>query len=384
MQHNYAIIDTTLREGEQSPGVYFSAEVKKSIINGLVRIGVAEVELGISSRFHPCVGPLIAHCRDRHPQLSLSLWSRCREEDIALAAELRPDLLSLSIPVSEIHLEKRLGKDRAWALATMQAAMDSAKKRGMPFAIGFEDASRSDINFLIEMAIAAEKFGAQRIRLADTLGIASPGSMAGLVGRLLEKLTTCPLAVHTHNDFGMATANAIAALEAGAGFVDTVVLGLGERTGCARLEEVVGYLALVKEDSRWKVEMLKPLAEYLAELTGKAIDSNRPIIGDAIFTCETGLHLQGLRNDPQTYEPYAPEKVGARRSLLLGPKSGRRAIIAHLQGLDEPLAENPPEGTVENIREMARRLRRPLKDSELRSLLTDAEGFKPYSSRKES
>lgn len=374
MHHNYAIIDTTLREGEQSPGVYFSPEVKRTIIDGLVRIGVAEVELGISSRFHPCVGPLITYCRDKHPHLGLSLWSRCRGEDIALAAELRPDLLSLSIPVSDIHLKKRLGKNRAWALATMRAAMESAKERGIAFAIGFEDASRSDINFLIEMAIAAEGLGAQRIRLADTLGIASPGAMAGLVRRLGEKLTTCPLAVHTHNDFGMATANAVAALEAGAQFVDTVALGLGERTGCARLEEVVGYLALVKEDSRWRVEKLKPLAEYIAELTGKAIDSNRPIIGDAIFTCETGLHLQGLRNDPQTYEPFAPEKVGARRSLLLGPKSGRRAIIAHLAELDERLAENPPEGAVDKIREMARRLRRPLKDSELRRILADSKG----------
>ncbi|MDK9707076.1 MAG: pyruvate carboxyltransferase [Desulforhopalus sp.] len=382
MRHNSVIIDTTLREGEQSPGVYFSPEVKRHIIDGLVRIGVTEVELGISSPFHPCAGLLIAYCRDQHPHLRLSLWSRCREEDITMAAELRPDLLSLSIPVSEIHLEKRLGKNRAWAMDTMSAAMHCAAKLGIPFAIGFEDASRSDIGFLTEMAMAAERLGAERIRLADTLGIASPGTMTGLIRQLGEKLTTCPVAVHTHNDFGMATANAVAALEAGARFVDTVVLGLGERTGCARLEEVVGYLALVKGESRWQVEMLKPLAEYVAEFTGKAIAGNRPIVGDAIFTCETGLHLQGLRNDPQTYEPFAPERVGARRSLLLGPKSGRRAILAHLEELDERLVENPPEEAVQKIREVTRRLRRPLHDHELRRLLSAAE--KSYSNRKES
>ncbi len=125
----------------------------------------------------------------------------------------------------------------------------------------------------------------------------------------------------------MATANAIAALEAGASSVDAVVLGLGERTGCARLEEIVGYLSLAKGITALKAEYLKPLALYVAGITGRSIAGNRPVIGDDIFTCETGLHLQGLQNKPQTYEPYNPERVRARRKLLLGSKSGRRAIL---------------------------------------------------------
>ena len=370
MDKLFEIIDTTLREGEQTPGVLFSLAEKKSIIDRLAQVGVGEIELGIASHFHPCTRPLIAHCRNNHPSLNLSLWSRCRKEDIAVATELRPDLLALSIPVSDIHLEKRLGKDRSWALKTMSSAMNFARERGMTLSIGFEDATRSDERFLTEMAKEAERLGAVRIRLADTVGIASPGEMARLVAGLGKELFKSRLAVHTHNDFGMATANAVAALEAGARSVDTVVLGLGERSGCARLEEIVAYLCLVKGDTRLQAEQLKPLARYVAGITGRNIEGNRPIVGEDIFTCETGLHLQGLRNDPSTYEPYAPERVGGSRRLLLGPKCGRRAIIAHLARLDQRFTGiNPPEQAVQMVRDATIAHGGPLSDTELRSLL---------------
>ncbi len=369
MDEEYRIIDTTLREGEQTPGVLFSPADKRQIVKGLEDIGVQEAEVGIASRFHPCVGPLVAYCRSKHPRLRLSLWSRCREEDIAIAAQWRPDILSLSIPVSDIHLEKRLGKDRQWALATMRQAMDAARARGLSFAIGFEDASRSDGNFLAVMAREADRLGALRIRLADTVGIASPGEITELVTRLGRIVKTSTLAVHTHNDFGMATANAFVALAAGARFVDTVVLGLGERTGCARLEEIVGYLRLVKGDSRFKVEHLKPLAHFVATIAGRSIEGNRPIIGEDIFTCESGLHLQGLQKEPMTYEPFAPAMVHGRRRLLVGPKSGRRAIIGHLAKLDLGLGENVSEGTIQRIRKAAKTLGRPLSEQELRGLV---------------
>jgi homocitrate synthase NifV len=370
MTRKYHIIDTTLREGEQTPGLLFSLAEKKCILDGLVKIGVTEAELGVSSQLHACSGPLINYCRTNHPRLQLSLWSRCREDDIIHASKLNPDILSLSIPVSDIHLQDRLQKDRLWAQKKMETSIDFARQQGLSVSIGFEDATRSDPAFLMKMAKTAEQHGAMRIRLADTVGIASPAQLARLVTSLKMVLNSCHIAVHTHNDFGMATANAIAALEAGASSVDGVVLGLGERTGCARLEEIVGYLSLAKGVSEFKPEYLKPLAHYVAGISGRSIAGNRPIIGEDIFTCETGLHLQGLQRKPLTYEPFCPERVQAERKLLFGSKSGRRAILQHMTQVDNGFSEELTEAAIKTIRETSMRLRRPLNDAEISQLLT--------------
>ncbi len=369
MMKKYHIIDTTLREGEQTPGLLFSLTEKKHILDGLAGIGIAETELGISSKLYSCPEQLISYCRTNHPALQLSLWSRCKKEDISHAALLKPDILSLSVPVSDIHLRDRLQKDRLWAQQTMESSIDLARKKGLTVSVGFEDATRSEPAFLQEMAKAAEEHGAVRVRLADTVGIASPSRIAELVVSLTSVLSRCQVAVHTHNDFGMATANAIAALEAGASSVDAVVLGLGERTGCARLEEIVGYLGLIKGVSELNPVFLKPLARYVAKISGRNIAGNRPVIGNDIFTCETGLHLQGLQSKPETYEPFSPEKVQAERKLLFGAKSGRRAILQHLARLNVASPEGITDSAMQTIREAAGRLRRPLSDAELIQLL---------------
>lgn len=366
----YHIIDTTLREGEQTPGLLFSLIQKKQVLDGLVKIGVTEAEIGISAKLHLCSGPLINYCRTTHPNLKLSLWSRCRKEDIMHASELKPDILSLSVPVSDIHLHDRLQKDRLWAQKTMETSIDLAKQKGLAVSIGFEDATRSDPNFLLKMAKAAERHGAVRIRIADTVGIASPAQFIALITTLKKELSSCRLAVHTHNDFGMATANAIAALEAGASSVDAVVLGLGERTGCARLEEIVGYLSLAKGVQNLKAEFLKPLAHYVAQITGRSIPGNRPVIGADIFTCETGLHLQGLQNKPETYEPFSPDKVQAERRLLFGAKSGRQALLQRMTQLHTPFGHDITDSAIQTVRETATKLQRPLSDAELIQLLS--------------
>ena len=344
MEQMYRIIDTTLREGEQTPGVSFTLNQKKTILAGLVAIGVHEAEIGLSAPLAGRPDDLIRHCRRHHPQLRLALWSRCRPEDIAWAGRCRPDVLSLSIPVSDLHLNERLGKNRNWAREQMTAAIASALAAGMAVSIGFEDATRADRPFLAEMAGIAEEAGAGRIRLADTVGIASPQTMAQLVGDIRQVVRQAELAVHTHNDFGMATANAIAALGAGAAWVDATVLGLGERAGCARLEEVAGYLSLVLGLPGLAPEGLRPLSEYVASCQSLAVDPGRPLIGRRIFTCETGLHLQGLQVNPATYEPYPPESVGGRRRLVFGAKCGRRALLQRLADL----GQRPDAGRLEH------------------------------------
>lgn len=370
MLQNCKIIDTTLREGEQTPGIIFSLQDKLRIIEGLAEIGVQEIELGIASRLTTCLPELVRQCRQRWPEIQTAVWCRCKEDDIRFAASLTPQVISLSIPVSELHLKDKLGKNREWAARTLRASIESALNFGLKVAVGFEDALRAEPAFLLQMARLAEQSGAFRIRVADTVGTASPGTIRELMLMLGRALSTAELAIHTHNDFGMATANAIAALENGAVWADATVLGLGERCGCARLEELAAYLHLIGNNSSFRVENLRSLATYVAKCAAVRIPDNLPVLGKKIFTCETGLHLQGLQNAPQTYEPYAPEKVNATRHLVLGAKAGTRALCNHFRKLGRPISRDRVTKNLQAVRDTSSLLKRPLTDMELENLLT--------------
>jgi homocitrate synthase NifV len=327
------LIDTTLREGEQTVGIHFTTEQKMEIIKGLALVGISEIEIGIASPLTHDLAEIMDYCRAHHPGMKISLWCRCKREDIMYASALSPDRLSLSIPISDLHLYTKLGKDKIWAEQTMQSAIRLALERGMEVSVGFEDATRADPEFLSRMARLAEHHGAFRIRLADTVGLATPVQIISLVREIKGPMNRCEVAIHTHNDFGMATANAMAALESGATWADVTILGLGERSGCARLEELAGFLGMMHSDSRIQTQHLKPLAGYVAGITQRDIEDCRPILGEKIFTCETGLHLQGLHKNPATYEPYPPELIGAERRLLTGSKCGRNALKVRLKEL---------------------------------------------------
>jgi homocitrate synthase NifV len=251
-------------------------------------------------------------------------------------------VLSLSIPTSDLHINKRLRKDRDWVRSTLTVSVKAAKFLGVQkVSVGFEDATRADVAFLRELAEIAEQSGAWRIRLADTVGVATPGTIGELVQAVLSRVGIA-IGVHCHNDFGMATANSIAALEAGALWVDATVLGLGERAGNCRLEELVGYFGLMQEVTKYHPDQLQDLCRYLSDVTGSPIAGNHPIVGRDIFTCESGLHQHGLTVHPTTYEPYAPDLVGGSRTLRFGSKTGRRAVLLQLArkgiGLNEAQA----------------------------------------------
>jgi len=334
-------IDSTLREGEQTPGVRFCREQRFAIIRRLCRVGVEELELGVASAKNNYLPELLTFARQiSKGEQRLGLWCRCLPDDIEFAASCRPDVLSLSIPASDLHIIERLQKDRAWILAAVRRAVGQVRESGIPFiSLGLEDATRADSDFLCQLARTAADCGVQRLRLADTVGIASPATMTTMV-KMIREQSGLPCGVHTHNDFGMATANAIAAIEAGASWIDATVLGLGERAGNCRLEEAVAFLCLRGGMERYQPHLLPALCQTVSRATGFAIANNHPIIGAAIFTCETGLHLHGLTVNPSTYEPYSPDKVGARRTLRFGAKSGKRAISNHLAHLGCPIDDH--------------------------------------------
>lgn len=316
------LIDSTLREGGQMVGVSFTLDQKLAIAGQLDRLGIEEIELGVATALDHELPALLAGCRALGITARTALWCRCREEDIEMAASLRPEVISLSIPASDLHIAKKLGKDRTWVLSAIARSVKLARTRGSSFiSLGLEDASRAETTFLIELVATAVAAGVRRIRLADTVGVATSAEMADLVKTLKGKFAL-EVGVHCHNDFGMATANSLAALEAGGDWADVTVLGLGERAGNARLEEVAGFLAL-RRGRPYRLAGLRGLAELVSRLSGQAIAPHQPLLGEKIFYCESGLHLQGLQVAPGTYEPYRPEMVGAERRLLYGAKIGK-------------------------------------------------------------
>jgi homocitrate synthase NifV len=368
------VIDSTLREGEQMAGVYLTAQDKLDVIEHLAAIGVEEIELGIPA-MSPELAELVPLARERAPRTRLALWCRALPADIAHAAMLKPDVLAISVPVSDLHITTRLQHDRRWVLEQTTVAVLNARQAGVPYvALGLEDAGRADQAFLIEVIRTAAAAGAARVRLADTIGRMTPLTLVALV-LAARRAAQVEVGVHTHNDFGMATANAIAALEAGADWADASLLGLGERAGVARLEEVIAYLALHGHQTQYDTTRLAVACRALACRTGMNIEPHHPIVGKRIFACETGLHLDGLAKDSRTYEPFPPECVRAHRRYTLGKKVGHNAVISKLHMLGVSLPGNEIRRLAENIRWKARQVGRPLNDAEVLRMI--AKGAEP-------
>lgn len=358
------LIDSTLREGGQTVGVCFSLADKLAIVSGLHRVGIEEVEIGIASPRHGDLHELVGAIRMAHGRaVRIAVWSRCLSADIAAAVELGIDVLSLSVPVSNAMLAAKLRMGRDAVLALVEQAVRQAKSRVAYVSLGFEDATRADRGFLEQVAGQAVAAGADRLRLADTVGICTPAELSALVRRVKE-ISGVAVGVHTHNDFGMATANAIAALESGADWADVTLLGLGERAGNARLEEVAAYLALRRQVA-YDVAMLPELCAQVANMAGRAIPAQQPVVGSDIFACETGLHVQGLLHDPATYEPFAPEAVGKTRRLYFGGKTGVRAVESALRSAGLSLPGHGLEKVVQRLRQEAQNDGRLLAAEEL-------------------
>jgi homocitrate synthase NifV len=364
----HGLIDSTLREGSQTFGLSFSLIQKKAIFTGLCRTNIEEIEIGLATPFDEDLPELIKFSREYDSNRRIALWCRCRRDDILFAASLKPDVLSLSIPVSDLHIEQRLGRDRVWALAAAKEAIVEARRCNFKtISLGLEDATRAEISFLDEMVKTAIEAGVDRLRLADTVGIAAPFEIINLVKKI-KSFGPIEVGVHMHNDFGMATANSLAAFDAGADWADVTVLGLGERAGNARLEELAGYLAL-RRKTGYRLEAILELAKIVAAVSGRTISPHMPILGDKIFYCETGLHLQGLEKDPSTYEPFSPESVGACRKLRFGSKIGRRALLDCLRDMNINRAKFDITEMIRKGRQKAEAIGRPLEKEEMLTLI---------------
>jgi homocitrate synthase NifV len=262
-------------------------------------------------------------------------------------------------------IERKLIRDKGWVLSQLTKAVEHAKRKGLYVCVGAEDASRADMGFLSEYGALAAKHGADRIRFSDTVGVLDPFQIYDKVSELVKEFSL-PVEVHTHNDFGLATANALAGLRAGAAYVSTTVLGIGERAGNAALEEVaLATRHIMKLNCGVDASRLAKLCSYVAKVSGRPIPSGKPVVGGRIFSHESGIHADGVLKDPLSYEAYPPEEVGLSREIAIGKHSGRAALMHRFAKLDIDLSLEDAESMLAEVRCISVGLKRSLDDEEL-------------------
>ena len=329
------LLDTTLRDGEQSPGLYFTNREKIQIAEELDEMGIDIIEAGIPSMGEEEKSGLTA-MKKRNLHAEILSWNRLLINDVITSLEAGITAVHVSVPTSDIMIENKLGKNRDWIIPQMEKVFHFAIKEGAVISFGAEDASRTDPLFLRSVFIAAQQLGAQRVRVADTLGIMTPSYVSELIAFLSLSLHI-PIDFHGHNDFGMATANALSAWEHGADIISCSLLGLGERAGNTSLEEFAGVLRYLKGCYHdFNFVRLKKLCQQIALWIGDPIPAYKPLIGERIYSHESGIHVDGLLKEASTYEFFPPEQMGENRKLVLGKHSGKKAIryLAHLDGFD--------------------------------------------------
>ncbi|WP_425499683.1 2-isopropylmalate synthase [Halorarum halobium] len=325
-------LDTTLRDGEQMPGVSLSADEKAAIARDLDAAGVDIVEAG-SACTSASERETIRRVAGLGLDATVTSFARGVRADVDHALDCDVDGVNLVVPASDRHVETKVGSSHEDVLARTVELVEYARDHGLWVEVLGEDGSRADLDFLDRLSAVAMEAGADRVCYCDTVGAASPERTAEVVSTLAAH---GPVSVHTHDDLGLANANVLAGLNAGADLVHATVNGVGERAGNVALEEVAVALERCYGVETLDLAELYRLARRVADATGVPLGANKAVVGDNAFAHESGIHTDGTLKDGRMYEPYPPETVGRERRLVLGKHAGRAGVKAALseQGFD--------------------------------------------------
>jgi 2-isopropylmalate synthase len=380
-QNRVSIFDTTLRDGEQSPGCSMNLTEKVRMAQKLQDLGVDVIEAGFpiaSEGDFAAVRAVAAQCRN----VKVAALCRTSELDVARAADAlkyaaHPRIHTFCA-TSDIHLEHKLKKTRAEVIEMTRAAVSQARSYAEDVEFSAEDATRSDVDYLCEVLDAAVNAGASVLNVPDTVGYTTPMEYTHLVQQVRERVVKdrdVIISVHCHNDLGLAVANSLAAIEAGARQVECTINGIGERAGNASLEEIVMALRVRADRLPFETNIdtreLYPTSQMLSSIVGFDVQPNKAIVGRNAFAHEAGIHQHGVINNPLCYEIMTPESVGVpANSLVLGKHSGRHALALRYAELGYHVTSAELEMAYRSFTDLADRKKR-VYDQDLISLLAD-------------
>ncbi|MDR3541720.1 MAG: citramalate synthase [Desulfosporosinus sp.] len=368
MEQRVLLCDTTLRDGEQAPGVALGLTEKEMIARALADAGIDELEVGV-----PAMGgaeiKTISHLAALHLPVRLITWNRAVLSDLQTSYLTGVEGVAISIPTSDQQIKNKLRKDRAWVLDQMGQCIVDAKKEVGYIVLGLEDASRADFTFLAEVLAEAQKLGVDRVRFADTLGILDPLKLFFTLQELV-KISGVPLEFHAHNDLGMATANSLAAVQAGFKALSVTVGGLGERAGNAALEEVAVALKYsLNLGVQIDLKRLNSICLMVSLATDRKIPRAKPVIGQDVFTHTSSIHIDGIQKDFANYQSYPPESVGREHSTSFGKYSGRKTILRLLKAKGIELDQDTIDELLIKILHQTYQLKRPLEEEDIMGIV---------------
>jgi len=363
------LLDTTLRDGDQAPGVALTAAEKVKIARKLDETGMSVVEAGSA-----CTG---AGERESIKQVVredldalVTSFARGIEGDVDHALDCGVDGVHIVVPASDRHVERKVGTDREANVANTASLVEYAGDHGLWVEVIGEDGSRADLDYLEELLGASLDAGADRVCFADTVGHAGPEQCSEAVSRIAE---LGPVSIHTHDDLGLGLTNALAGVAAGADMVHGTVNGIGERAGNVALEEVAIALHHVYGVETVDLEQLYSLAELVADATGIPLAPNKAVVGENAFAHESGIHTDGTLKDDAMYEPYPPETVGRERRLVLGKHAGRAGVHSALAEHGVEVDDDAVAAIVERVKELAERDKR-VTDADLLAIAEEVTG----------